>query len=48
VPKHVRVNRKVEAGALANALDETIHRVRREWSTPFGGKNVAAVRELPL
>ena len=34
MPKHVRVNRKVEAGALANALDETIYRVRREWSGP--------------
>jgi hypothetical protein len=46
VPKHVRVNRKVEAGALANALDEPIDGIRREWAAPFRRENVAGVREL--
>jgi hypothetical protein len=31
------VNLEIEAGALANALDQPIDRVRRKWSAALGG-----------
>jgi hypothetical protein len=48
MPQHVAVNRKVEAGAHANALDQSIGGIRCERAVPLGGKDLARVRELPL
>ena len=47
MPQHVAVHRKVEAGARADALDQSIGGVGRERTAALGRKDVARVRELP-
>jgi hypothetical protein len=48
MPQHVDVNREVKAGALANALDQSIGCIRRERTVPLGRKDIARVRKLPV
>ena len=42
VPQHVGVNFEGEAGALANALDQPINGIRREWSASLRLEDVAS------
>ena len=39
VAQHVGVNRKSESGALADALDQLVDRIRREWAAALGGEH---------
>jgi hypothetical protein len=46
-PRHVGVNRKGEAGALADALDQPIDGVGCERAAALGGDDEGRVRRLP-
>jgi hypothetical protein len=47
VPQHVRVHRKGEASARADALDQAIESIGRERAGALGGGDEGRVRALP-
>jgi hypothetical protein len=47
VAQHVRVDRKGESGATADALDEAVDGIRRERATALGGEDKGRIRGLP-
>ena len=47
VAQHVRVDREIEASALAKPFDVPVNRVRSERAAPLSREDEAAVRELP-
>jgi hypothetical protein len=47
VAQHVGVDRKGEAGADTDALNQPIHRVKRERTAAFGGEDEGRIRRLP-
>ena len=46
VAEHVRMHQKIEAGALADALDQAVDGIRGERATASGGEDEPAVGEL--
>ena len=47
VAQHVRMDREIEASALAKPFGVPVNRVRSERAAPLSREDEAAVRELP-
>jgi hypothetical protein len=47
MPQHVSMEWEIEAGALADAFNQAINRVRCKWPATLGGEDKAAVGKLP-